>query len=205
LIVPSLSLVGSVPARHTADRVFSSPINRLRQPTLESAARKGIESLARWHDKLYPFGGDIRPRDCSHGKPMPIKVLLADDNETVRKAICRLLTSDPEIHVVAEATSFRQALQIAGTQRPHVVVLDLHMGDEREVTPLQVKSSIGASQLLAISIWNDDEAKALADSFGAVTLLDKISLTAELIPAIKRLANGHEPADLRGEDLLEAD
>ena len=37
-----------------------------------------------------------------------------------------------------------------------------------------------------MSLWNDDEAKALAGSFGAHVLLDKMNLYAELIPAIKQ-------------------
>jgi hypothetical protein len=41
---------------------------------------------------------------------------------------------------------------------------------------------------LAISISNDEEAKILAESFGAATLLDKMDLYNELIPAIMRLA-----------------
>jgi hypothetical protein len=42
---------------------------------------------------------------------------------------------------------------------------------------------------LAISIWKDDETKALAETLGAATLLDKANLATELIPAIKLNAN----------------
>jgi len=53
------------------------------------------------------------------------------------------------------------------------------------VTQQQVKSCLtSVSRLLAISIWNDAETKALAASFGAVQLLDKTKLGTELIPAI---------------------
>jgi hypothetical protein len=38
--------------------------------------------------------------------------------------------------------------------------------------------------LVAVSIANDEEAKALAQSFGAVTLLDKMKLFDELVPTI---------------------
>lgn len=123
---------------------------------------------------------------------MPIRVLLADDNEHVRKAISRILGSDPEIQLVGEAASFSETMQIYGKMRPHIVVMDLHMKDGENSTALQVRSSMNGSRLLAISIWNDDETKTLADNFGAVTLLEKISLASELIPAIKRHARIHE-------------
>jgi hypothetical protein len=41
-----------------------------------------------------------------------------------------------------------------------------------------------------MALWNDDETKALDDAFGVVAFLDKANLAAELIPAIKRYANG---------------
>ena len=84
-----------------------------------------------------------------------------------------LLKGEPRIKVVAEAVSFTQAMELATKLRPRIVVLDLHMGDERAVTPPQVKTCLVGSVLMAMSIWNDDETKALADALGAVTFLDK--------------------------------
>jgi DNA-binding NarL/FixJ family response regulator len=121
-----------------------------------------------------------------------IRVLLADDHESVRTAVSRLLKSDPEIELVAEAASFVQAVQLTAELQPHVVVIDLHMRDEGHVSPLAIKSSLADAKVLAISIWNDDDAKALAHSFGALTLLDKINLAHELIPTIKQCAVGSQ-------------
>jgi DNA-binding NarL/FixJ family response regulator len=119
---------------------------------------------------------------------VPIRLLLADDNERVRKAICRILATDAEIQLVGEATSFLKTLQLAAELRPDIVVLDLHMTDEQAVPPSKVKSSLADSRLIAISIWRDDASKALADSFGALDLLDKTDLASVLIPAIKLYA-----------------
>jgi hypothetical protein len=66
--------------------------------------------------------------------------------------------------------------------------MDVHLADENYVPPSELKSSLNGSALLAISIWNDDETKVLADSYGAVEFLDKTNLGYELIPAIKRWA-----------------
>ena len=66
--------------------------------------------------------------------------------------------------------------------------MDLHMQDEHEYTPELVKSQIllHTKCIVAMSLWNDDDAKALAKSFGAHVLLDKMNLYSELIPAIKQ-------------------
>ena len=119
---------------------------------------------------------------------MSIRVLLADDSEIVRQAITSVLMGDPEIQLVGEAVTFAQAIKLTHELQPRVILIDLHMRDRDGVTPLHVKASLAGSRLLAMSFQNDDEAKALADSFGAVAFLDKMSLSAELIPAIKLYA-----------------
>ena len=120
---------------------------------------------------------------------MKISVLLADDSEIMRKVIADLLKSDPEIEVVAESVGFAQTIQLAAKLQPQIIVLDVHMRDERTVTRAQLKSGLNGSRLLAISIWKDEETRYLAEAIGAVTLLDKAKLGTELIPAIRHLAN----------------
>jgi CheY-like chemotaxis protein len=78
---------------------------------------------------------------------------------------------------------------MATAMRPDVVLLDLHMPDESVVEPESVKSQLRqcGSKVLAMSLSSrehDEAARALAESFGAVGLLDKTRFGDELIPAI---------------------
>ena len=123
---------------------------------------------------------------------MTISVLLADDSEIMRKVIVDLLKIDPEIEVVAESVGFAQTIELAAKLHPQVIVLDVHMSDERTVTPSQLKCGLIGSRLLAISVWNDDETRHLAEAIAAVALLDKSNLATALIPAIKHYASGSE-------------
>ena len=118
---------------------------------------------------------------------MPITVLLTDDEEAVRRSIRRLLDSDPEIHTVGEAVNVQQTIQRLIELKPQIVVLDLRMADKSSVNPQEIKSQLNTlgSRLIAISFWDDSDARALAESLGAATLLDKLTLATELIPAIK--------------------
>lgn len=119
----------------------------------------------------------------------PIKLLLADDSQIIRRGICQLLATDAAIQVVGEAASFGQTIQMAQQLNPHVVLMDLHMPDEREFTPQRVRSNLNReSRLLAMSLRNDQDAQHLAHSFGAAILLDKAELAKVLIPSIVRLA-----------------
>jgi chemotaxis response regulator CheB len=121
---------------------------------------------------------------------MKISVLIADDSQIMLKVIAHLLKADPEIKVVAECISYAQTMEVTSKLHPQVIVLDLHMRDEGTVTPSHLKFGLIGSHLLAISIWKDEETKALAETIGAVTLLDKADLASALIPAIKYYASG---------------
>lgn len=116
---------------------------------------------------------------------MVITVLLADDSEVVRKSIRGLLGQYPEeIELVGEADSFAQTIEMVGHLRPQVVVLDVHMKDFQP-TDIKTRLENCGSCLVAISVWTEEETRRLAESFGAVILLDKMRLSDELMPAIR--------------------
>jgi chemotaxis response regulator CheB len=118
---------------------------------------------------------------------LSIKVLLADDSDVMRRAIVKLLNEEPSTELVGEAKGFAETIQLAIELKPDVLVMDLHMSDEREYSPESVRFqlSIHSACIVAISVWNDENAKALANRFGARVLLDKVNLYSELISAIK--------------------
>jgi DNA-binding NarL/FixJ family response regulator len=117
---------------------------------------------------------------------MAISVLVADDTLIVRKAIRELLSSKPEINVVGEATDFHETVKLINDLKPKVVVMVLHMPGDKAINPDRLRAQLKqvSSCLVAVSIWNDPETRALAKSFGAAKLLDKVSLGATLVPAI---------------------
>jgi DNA-binding NarL/FixJ family response regulator len=118
---------------------------------------------------------------------MPITVLLTHDEEAVRNLIRRLLDSDPEIHTIGEAVNCQQTIRSAIELKPQIVVMDLRMVVNSSVNPQEIKSQLNTlgSRLIAMSFRNDEDAQALAERLGAVALLDKLTLTTDLIPAIK--------------------
>jgi CheY-like chemotaxis protein len=119
---------------------------------------------------------------------MSIKVLLADDSQIVRRLIRHLLSAQTRIEIVGEAANFAQTIQMASDLEPQVIVMDLHMPDEDNVTPQQVKSRLNrGSQVLAISVCNDEESRELAENVGAAIFLDKMDLSLTLIPTIMQL------------------
>jgi DNA-binding NarL/FixJ family response regulator len=116
-----------------------------------------------------------------------IGVLLADDAEIIRNVLTRMLGTQPEIRILGEAKTFAETLKMTATLKPDVVVMDVHMPGERDFNANFIKVELlsSAKYVLAMSLWNDDESKAVAQSYGASTLLDKSTLTSTLIPAIE--------------------
>ena len=98
--------------------------------------------------------------------------------------------------MVAEAENFAESLTMTRKFKPHVVILDLHMPDSSNLTPMNVSEGLRAyrAAVLAISVWNDEDTRArgLWRSYGAMTVLDKMLLGQELIPAVMKLGSGSE-------------
>jgi two-component system response regulator NreC len=122
-------------------------------------------------------------------RDLPITVLLADHTDAVRSGIGRILRTDFRITIVGQAVNFSHTLQMCANLRPAVVLLELHMPDEREFAPALVKSRLllSAKHVLAMSIRTDQKSNKLAARYGATTLLDKTNLVFELVPVILRL------------------
>jgi DNA-binding NarL/FixJ family response regulator len=120
---------------------------------------------------------------------MLIKILLADDSQIVRRGIRLILATQTEIVIVGECSDFAQTIQMTKDLHPRVIVMDLHMPDDDTIGPQELKSCLKrGSQVLAISVWIDDDAKELAKNLGATVLLDKMDLARTLIPTIIRLS-----------------
>jgi DNA-binding NarL/FixJ family response regulator len=118
---------------------------------------------------------------------MPIRVLIADDSDIMRATIASTLKADFAFEVVGEAASFAETLERAGTLNPDIVLMDLHMPDGERYSPEIVKGPLLQSSgcILAMCVWNDGDAIALAKKIGAVALLDKADLFSTLISSIK--------------------
>lgn len=128
-----------------------------------------------------------------------VRLLVADDAPIIRKAIKRLLAEDPSIEVLGEAESFKQAISMATSLKPDLILLDLHMPDDAAYKPIVVKNrlSVCGSRVVAMSLAGEEdvESRKLAEGFGAVAMLDKAKMYDVLIPTIWKISRSenHDP------------
>ena len=120
---------------------------------------------------------------------MTIKVLLADEAESMRRAIRFVLGQGEGIKVVGEASSLVAAIQKATELDPHVVVLDLNMANRDETPLTEVRSLLKGAKILGITFGSEDHTAELAYRIGAAKVLDKMDMMDELIPTILELGS----------------
>jgi DNA-binding NarL/FixJ family response regulator len=131
---------------------------------------------------------------------MPIKVLIADDFDAVRRSIRGILKSSTDIDVVAEAVDYAETLRLVQEHTPDVLVMDLHMPVPNRMTAAEIGQEIGkhSCRIIAISVWVDDLAQEIAQALGAVARLDKSEMASTLIPAIRTAAASSSKVHLTG-------
>jgi len=119
----------------------------------------------------------------------PIRMLLADDSDVIRRVLFVFLEDEPLIEIVGEAKDFTGLLEKALALKPRIVLMDLHMRDQYKFKPEFVRSELQASaeHVLAMSRCYDDEAVGLSNSYGASLLLDKSKLITELVRTVEKL------------------
>lgn len=86
---------------------------------------------------------------------VPIKVLLADEAELMRRAIRFVLGQDEGIRTVGEASSLEAAIQKATELDPHVMVLDLNMANRNGAPLTEVKSLLNGAKILGITFGSE--------------------------------------------------
>ena len=72
----------------------------------------------------------------------PIRILLADDSDVIRRVLFVFLEDEPLIEIVGEAKDFTELLEKAFALKPRIVLMDLHMRDEYKFKPEFVRSEL---------------------------------------------------------------
>src|SRR5947208_2165252 len=120
-----------------------------------------------------------------------ITVLLAEDHQIVREGFRSLLKHEPDIEVVGEAESGRQAVQLTRKLRPAVVVMDIAMPllNGLEATR-QIRKECPETKVLILSAHSDDAYVEQVAVLGAAGFLLKQTSSHVLAAAIREVQKG---------------
>jgi DNA-binding NarL/FixJ family response regulator len=126
----------------------------------------------------------------------PITVLLADDHHLVRRGFRRMLEDDPALQVVGEAASGDEAVRLAATLKPRVVVMDAAMpGTSGLAATRTILASSPETAILMLSMHSEATLVRQAMAAGARGYILKNVVDLDLAAAIKRVAAGERVLD----------
>jgi DNA-binding NarL/FixJ family response regulator len=121
-----------------------------------------------------------------------IRVLLADDHTVVRQGLKALLEAEPDIAVIGEANTGREAVQLTKKLLPEVVVMDIAMPNLNGLEATrQISKEIPQTKLLVLSSYNDDEYVHQVTEAGAMGYLLKQTAATDLIKAVREARRGN--------------
>ena len=116
-----------------------------------------------------------------------IRLVLVDDQATVRQGLKMRLLLEPDITVVGEAGNGKEALALVQQLCPDVVLMDIEMQDMDGITVTAALCSIvPQSVTVMLSIHSDSITRARAQTAGAKAFVEKRGSTEELLSAIRQ-------------------
>ncbi len=118
-----------------------------------------------------------------------IGVLLVDDQPAVRRGLRMRLQLEPDMQIVGEASNGKEALNMAQTLAPDVVLMDVEMPemDGIEATAA-LHVSVSSSAVVILSIHDDAQTRGRAQAAGAVAFVEKRGFADHLLAAIRQAA-----------------
>ena len=120
-----------------------------------------------------------------------IRILLADDHAVVRQGFRMILSSHPDLEIVGEAGNGREAVELAATLRPDVVVMDVAMPELNGIEATRrLASSVPHARVIALSMHKDSVYVRETLRAGARGYLLKDSVAADLVSAVRAVAAG---------------
>ena len=133
---------------------------------------------------------------------IPLRVVLVDDHEVVRNGIKSLLAETPDVSVVGEAGTVKDAIERAVWARPDVVIMDVRLPDGSGIEATrEIRARLPNTQVLMLTTFSDDEALFASIMAGAAGYVLKQIKGADLVRAVQTVGRGEsllDPAVTKG-------
>lgn len=127
---------------------------------------------------------------------MTVRVLLAEDQAMVRGALSALLSLEPDIEIVAEASRGDEVLPAALDALPDVALLDIEMpGGDGLSAAAQLKERLPACRVIILTTFGRAGYLKRAMESGALGFMLKDAPATELASAIRRIVGGERVVD----------
>ena len=121
----------------------------------------------------------------------PVRVMIVDDHEIVRRGIAEVLTSHTDLTVVAEAATVAEAKRRMGLVHPDLLLVDLQLPDGTGLDVIAAaRTEAPEARAVVLTSFGDDDAVAAALAAGAHAFVLKSVRGDEIIDAVRAVAAG---------------
>ena len=134
------------------------------------------------------------------------RILLADDHMLMRMGLSALITSEKDMEVVGEAENGLQAVELALSLKPDIVIMDLLMPALSGAAATQrIHDANPAIRIMILTTFGTSAEMAQAIANGAVGALMKDTATDDLVSAIRAIVTGKRVIPARLQKLVAED
>ena len=127
---------------------------------------------------------------------MPIRILLADDHKMFRQGLRELLERQGDFTIVGEATTGREAVEMALRLRPEILLLDIQMPElDGVAVAREVAARAPEIKLVMLTMYREDQRLFAAIKAGARAYLLKDADAEELFDLLGRVERGDAALD----------
>jgi len=134
------------------------------------------------------------------------RILIADDHAVVRMGLASLLSTQDGLEVVGDAEDGEAAVVKALELKPDVIIMDLMMPKKDGATATaEIHAALPDTKILILTTFGTSDGIANALNAGATGALMKNAPNAQLVEAIRTIANGGRAVSEEVERLMEED
>ena len=126
----------------------------------------------------------------------PLRVLIVDDHDIVRKGLVMLISRQQDLEVVGEAGTAAEAVERAADLSPDVVVMDIRLPDESGIEACRdIRGHHPDTRVLMLTSYSDEDAVMGSIMAGASGYLLKEIRSQEIVEAIRKVGAGQSLLD----------
>src|SRR5258706_10942464 len=124
------------------------------------------------------------------------RIIIADDHELARLGLRTMLEPEPDLEVIGEAATGREAVALSSRLQPDLVLMDIRMPDlDGLVATRAIKEELPRTSILIVTLSEDPDYLLEALRVGAAGFVLKDASRREVVAAVRQVLSGESPLD----------